>query len=1844
MSQHTSRRAISIALLLVASIFFQTFPLMGTGVAFAQKPKPAKAPVKPTKPASGPNVVLVPNIVATKVDAWDDTATPDGKAEPGQTITYTVTISNTGTADATGVTFTDTIDPNTTFVGVGSITTTPNAANDSYNVLGNVRIQVPDGASDLLGNDCDPSTSGCTNTGLMITTLAGDNSAPFSGNSTQGGQVTATTGDGSFTYNPPPGFEGSDSFTYTVTDSEGKTDTATVNITISGMIWFVNNNASCPCDGRLTNPFNTLAAFNALNNGAGNNPAANDSIFLYESATDYVGPVTLLNGQKFIGQDATASLSTITGLTPPTHSDPLPATNSGNGVIVNITSAATGITVASGNTLRGFTVGNTGTASGNYDIANTTTATVGTLNISDVSLNGTGGLFRADSGGALAVTFNSASTTSAGSDGIVLGSTSGSVTVNGSGTISGVTGTDVAVNAGTVSLTCSSNITHTSSAAMVSVTGGHTTGTITFSGTLSATNGTGLQFNNADSITSYNFNGTTTLNGGDAGIDITGGSGGTFNFSSNTSITNPSGIAYNEDTSTANVTYNGTITKNNNANNAVNINAKTGGTTAFNRAAGSQITASTTTANAIDLTNTGGTVTFTGGLSLTTTSGVGFNASGSGAIINATQDNSTIVNTISTTTGAALNVASTTIGASGLTFRSISANGAANGIVLNSTGATAGLTVTGNGGTCTSAGTCTGGAIQNTTGAGISLTTTQNVSLTNMLIKDTGGTGILGTTITAGLTVAGCRVEGAGDAAGEHGIFITNLLGTSSVTGSTFIDSAESHLKVRNTTSTVAAPAATQDILTLSNSSFTFNGGAFVGDNIQYATETTANARFIVNNTGGGVTISGAVGIAGVQCNASSGSRLDVQISGVTRSGGTGTGINMNPVGAGTFLTYHINNNNISNTNTIPINATVIASGATTANPAKTEGTIDNNTISNSPNASGIVVIAEGNAQVNSVIGTVAITNNNISGIGNGSGIRAQARVGGTLNLTITNNTVNLNDVLNLEGIHIENGSSAVGDNVNNICLNMGGSSVALGNKVTVGVLSGQEDYRLTARNPITASNNFQLQNFVGSGTSATDVTTWVTTTKNNKKADGVSTPTVQVSFLSSGAFSASAGNCTTSAFGPETFSEGIPTVLGAPIRTEAGPTTNSSPPAWIWSEIPVIVLHQPDSGSVDKEKAAKEDASKGESTKDNSSSDNKSDANTKQSSAPVTTTLTRKTISEVRGQRSEVDKAEVRGQRSEVRSHHAKASRALTAPLSGETVGPITIGTLGPGESVTITFQVTVDNPYSGGANVSNQGSISYNESVMPVLTDDPAVGGAADPTLTPINSIDIFAGDGKAPEPPSGNAPLLFTITFSGPATGGEMVNFTTADEPPGPGKAVAGTCGNPGADYQTTSGSVTFAAGEQVKTVPVPICADAVADEPETFLFNLTGATGGTIQDNQAIGTITANTAGTLLISELRTSGPSGSEDEFVEIYNNTDSPHTVAASDASAGYGVFKMGADCNATPVLVGTIPNGTIIPARGHNLIVGQTYSLGLYANGNEALTSDIENDRNVAVFSTADINAISSANRLDAVGFGTNTGGGVCDLLREGNTLPPVSGSTTEHSFFRKECDFVGGVGCSTPGTPKDTNDNAADFKFADTQGTFISGVPQQLGAPGPENDGLASPIKRDPAINLLLLDATVPAANPPNRTRDFTSDPGNNSTFGTLSVRRRVTNQTGANVTRLRYRVVEITTFPSPGGGQADVRARTSVDASVGPVNDAATCTASGTGSPPCTVTVKGTTLEQPPTQPNGGGFNSTLSSGTITLGTPLANGASINVSFLLGVQTTGKFRFLIIVEALP
>jgi hypothetical protein len=373
------------------------------------------------------------------------------------------------------------------------------------------------------------------------------------------------------------------------------------------------------------------------------------------------------------------------------------------------------------------------------------------------------------------------------------------------------------------------------------------------------------------------------------------------------------------------------------------------------------------------------------------------------------------------------------------------------------------------------------------------------------------------------------------------------------------------------------------------------------------------------------------------------------------------------------------------------------------------------------------------------------------------------------------------------------------------------------------------------------------------------------------------------------------------------------------------------------------------------------------------------------------------------------------------------------------------------------------------------------------------------------------------------------------------------------------------------------------------------------------------------------------GDLSISEFRLRGPSGANDEYVEIYNPTSSPITVTTADGSGGYSLAA------SDGVARFTIPTGTVIPPKGHYLGVNSVaYSLASYpagsgstATGDATYTMDIPDNAGIALFATATPANFNLANRIDAVGSTSEAN----TLYKEGTGYPALTPFSIDYSFYRDNCGKAGSIPtfgpCPTGGLLRDTNNNAADFIFVDTNGTS-AGAGQRLGAPGPEN--LSSPIERNINFPVNLLDPCVGGASPPNRVREF-SDGGS---FGSLEIRRTVVNNTGGAVTRLRFRVIDLTTFPAP-SGIADLRPLTSTTVVL--TVDRAPC---GTGT--SNVTVQGTTLEQPPSQPNGGGYNSSMSAGTVTLANPLANGESVDVRFLLGVQQTGLFKFFINVEALP
>ena len=2053
-----------LAFLLLASQFAPLAAAQGARERGRQQ-QPAKTKGEPAGRADGGGgeklnpVLAAPaaaQIVATKTDGIPQAQ----MVSPGDTITYTVSISNTGDQAATGVAFNDTPDANTTLVP-GSISTQPVAFNDTYNAVGNVRIQ-PTAAQGLIANDRDPDVGNGTSSGLTVTSLAGDNSAPFAGTGSQGGQVTSSTTDGAFAYNPPAGFTGNDTFTYTVTDAAGKTDSATVQVSVGdgaggttgGLIWFVDDSAAAGGDGRLTSPFNcyTGASVPAAQNCFSDTAAdeAGDAVFLYDGA--YTGGYALLANQKLVGQGASAALAAIHGVTVPAYSEALPATD-GTPAEVQITTAVPATNAvpvsAGGITLRGFTVGATtgakifGTAFG--------TLTVGNAAAPDVALGGAGQAISLTNG-TLADTsgFLSVATTSSSAQGILLSQVadSGAGTVPfGSTTVAGSVTQGILVTGSTADI----NFGNTSVGTATLLSGG--------------TDAISLQNNSAGTRT---FGTITTQNNSAVGF-LHGAGGGAVSVTGATTITNPGGIGIDVGGSNANLTFAATtVNKGSTAGTGVRLLNNASRTITFSTLAVTTSNGTGLLANTGGAINTGGgSVSATGGPSLElggVALGLNFSSLSStnsgtfGLYLNATSGAITTATTVITNpTGAGLAAAGLTGGPYNFGNASVTASGNT-GVDLGSNAAAvtfADLDINPDSGrrafhsvNSTGTITTTSGDIQSAgqvaleiTGASAAartplLMTLNNLDSTNstgngvdlnfvsgsLTVNDPGvatnitnaGNGVAGVGIRVQNTAAGgtmsfgnTSVIGPGSTgvflnanagavafadldispdAGQRGLHATANTGTISSTSGTITAttgtaveiagaSAASLTPLNMTLTQVNVNGAPSGIV-LTNTSAGSGGFNVNGDNtnarnasggvLNNTTDdavrlTNANTVVLksINITSPGDTVQaliednedatgehgveaiggGNILLSGILIDSPTGSAMiGLNLTGTNRLNNNSLVTNIDTAAThGLFLKnnnvnltlFEVNDTDFTNSDsgastinvknegtanmTVQVqggcifealnNQAVTMDGGASAGTTGTltslvNGNIFRNAVASTP-AAGVNITSENNVAalvVNGATHNATISNNTFDNIAedgrvaNTSIIRTQ-NSGGKLTAVVSNNTIqNVNYQTGAGGRHVighvfEPVSYTASDfsNLrieNNTATNVtftatnreflfidyrefssNGDIKILGNNwnmPTSAATSEAVELRFRPANPSTidiqvdnngrgtgAISNTDTRFFDVDAEESANVNLTVTnntftnlsaapgqnvdlSTEDSATAAGSSPTmcvnisgnvlapntirfneaagTMNVTQASSAAVTAANGGATVTVAGTPTF--GAPACAlpsnaadlldvsrdtdggaSASAQTAAAPAARAQQQQFIIPAAPAPFVGQPVAPAAAAQQTAAALAASS-------------------SAQPAKTTAEKSSAKD-----ASPDKAE-------------KSSKRVVAPNGHDGTVHVQIGTLNPGDSVTITFQVTVNTPFpSGTSQVSNQGTVS-GTNITSVLTDDPDAGGAADPTVTLVlGPPDVAIKDASAAEPATGRSLATFTVALSQAYNQNVTVNYATADGGATPATGGA-NCGDPNVDYKTTAGTLTFAPGQTLQTVTVEVCADAEAAEAdETFLVNLSAPVNANITDAQATGTITAaNPAGTTLISELRTSGPGttgtgDANDEFVEVYNNTDAPVTVAASDASAGWGLFKMGAACGDTPVLVGTIPNGTVIPARGHYLFVGSGYSLAGYAAGDQTLAAGIEDDGNVGLFNTANAANLAAGTRLDAVGFGSNTGNN-CDLLREGATLAAASGSVSEYTFVRNQ----------TTGKPLDRNDNAGDFLvLSTTPGTAVGATATpRLGAPGPEN--LTSPINRSVSIKPGLVDPGVLSSAAPNRVRDTTPDPVNNSTAGTLAIRRKFTNTTGGSLTRLRFRVIDITTAPAP-AGTADLRVRTS---------SSSTVNLSGGG----TAQVQGLTLEAPPAQPNGGGWNSTLAAGTITPATPLAPGASINVEFLLGLQQTGTFRFFIIVEAVP
>lgn len=935
-------------------------------------------------------------------------------AVAGDFLNYTVTITNNTGSTASNLAFTDDVDPNTTVVA-GSLQTSPVAFDDSYTAIGNVGINVPD-ANGILTNDALGTNPAASYLGVVNAATA------------QGGIITIN-GAGGFSYTPAPGFTGNDNYTYTLTNPAGSS-TATITIAVSGMIWFINNaSAASTEDGRINTPYKSITNFQTNNTGATGKPGENHFVFVYENLTPYAGNITLRNGQKLIGQDATTDLPTITSYnagTYPYSISLLPALNNGNATIVSLTASGADNVVtlnnaAGSNTIRGVTIGNKVSGSGING------SNFGTLTLSETAVTGTGQALN--------------------------------------------------LSTGTVNATFEN---------------------------LSSSSGTNAVF-----LTG--INGTVALGGG----ALSGSSGDVF-------IVNGG---------TAGITYSGTISKTT-AGNVLDIQNKTGGTVAFSGAI-----SATAPGEGINLQSNGGTtVNFTGGLNLSTAGGVAFNATG-GGIISATQNNSTIVNTLVTTTATALNVAGTTIGSGGLTFRSINvgtvAGGpTASGISLNNTGS-GGLTVTGQG---TTAGS--GGTIQQVTNRGIELIAAQNIDLNNMQLTNanTGDAGfsgvcdelnngscfaaVYGSSVTTlkltqvnitttaeqginlnnvtALAINNCTVQGNGNANEEGALKAQDLKGTCTITNSTFKNSANRIAHIRNNSGTVN--------LSVSNSNFINEAGntsPVKQDCFQMRLKNTTSATISITNSA-----FKRAGTAAIQIMAEDNSTATVTITGCTadREGTLMKGIE---IGSDhTAKMYASVNGNPLVTANGEVSLNVVSTGTTSLMNA----TASNNTIKGGNdqenNFTTVNLWATQTATNNVLVG-----GNTISEIDGRAGIESVALhsqpIGGTstINATIQNNSVTGN-----AGFITGNGLRASSSATGGVGASANCSQIA-GNTITVA------PSRPSLNAVATNTSSIRLS---GSGTNVTEI--W----NNNGNAPASPPAIVQATAIAPATITFGGGACPT--------------------------------------------------------------------------------------------------------------------------------------------------------------------------------------------------------------------------------------------------------------------------------------------------------------------------------------------------------------------------------------------------------------------------------------------------------------------------------------------------------------------------------------------------------------------------------------------------------------------------------------------------------------------------------------------------------------------------------------------
>jgi len=144
---------------------------------------------------------------------------------------------------------------------------------------------------------------------------------------------------------------------------------------------------------------------------------------------------------------------------------------------------------------------------------------------------------------------------------------------------------------------------------------------------------------------------------------------------------------------------------------------------------------------------------------------------------------------------------------------------------------------------------------------------------------------------------------------------------------------------------------------------------------------------------------------------------------------------------------------------------------------------------------------------------------------------------------------------------------------------------------------------------------------------------------------------------------------------------------------------------------------------------------------------------------------------------------------------------------------------------------------------------------------TNGTSIGNPSTQTITIFDNEQpptISISDASLLEGNSGTSNMMFTVTLTGATTVQASVPYQTFSN-----------SAQPGVDYQSVSGTLTFAVGETQKTISVPIVGDTIPEPDDTFYMELFSPANALLSRSFAYGTILNDDTGgpTVTASDVR-----------------------------------------------------------------------------------------------------------------------------------------------------------------------------------------------------------------------------------------------------------------------------------------------------------------------------------------------------------------------------------------